>query len=205
MKSLSIDLDQASWQSLLIAARQGDDHALGEICERLRDYLLLAAASDLGKDLAPKLGPSDIVQATMLEACRDFGSFQGNSEAEYRSWIRRLLERNLIDSARHFREAQSRSISKEVTLQRDHGPTELTGRAATPSSILSRRETDELLLRAIARLPYNQRQVIELRHRQGLGYTEIAVTLGMAETAVRKLWSRAVQNLSQDLPLVHGR
>lgn len=204
MKSPSVDLKQTDWQSLLTAARNGDDSALGEICERLRDYLHLAAASDLGKDLTPKLGPSDIVQATMLEACRDFHTFLGNSEAEYRSWIRRLLKRNLVDSARRYRQAQSRSVGKEVALQEDCGLEQFPGQLASPSSLLSRQEMDELLLQAIARLPANQQQVIELRHRQGLSYPEISAKLGMTETAVRKLWSRAVQKLSHDLTQAHG-
>ena len=204
MKSTPFETESADWQVLLASARDGDDRALGEICERLREYLLLAAASELGQDLTAKLGSSDIVQATMLEACRDFRTFQGTTEAEYRSWIRRLLERNLVDSARQFREAKSRSISKEVTFGEDNGQAELPGRETTPSSILCRRESDELLLRAIARLPPKQRQVIELRHRQGLAYAEIAATMGMTEPAARKLWSRAVEKLSQHVPRADG-
>lgn len=204
MKSPTVETESADWQRLLVAARSGDDRALGEICERLRQYLLLAAASNLGQDLSPKVGPSDIVQATMLEACRDFDSFQGHTEAEYRAWIRRLLECNLLDAGRRFREAQCRSVSREVTFAEENGHTEPPGRETTPSSILCRRETDELLLQAIARLPYKQRQVIELRHRQGLAYAEIAATMGMTETAVRKLWSRTVEKLSQHLPRADG-
>lgn len=200
MQSPSIELESNNWNALLAAARDGDDAALGEICERLRAYLLLTAASDLGKELAPKFGASDIVQETMLEACRDFRSFKGSSEAEYRVWIRRLLERNLIDSARSYREAQSRSVGRELSLDQTIGQTEQPGRETqTASSIFSRRETDELLLRAVVRLPSKQRQIIEMRHRQGLSYPEIAAALNMTETAVRKTWSRTVQKLSREL------
>jgi RNA polymerase sigma-70 factor (ECF subfamily) len=204
MKSPPVETESADWQGLLALARAGDDGALGEICERLREYLLLAAASNLRHDLTAKLGSSDIVQVTMLEACRDFDSFQGTTEAEFRAWVRRLLKCNLLDAGRQYREAQCRSVSTEIALGVENGQAELPGRETTPSSIVCRRETDEHLLRAIARLPQKYRQVIEMRHRQGLAYAEIAAATGMTEPAVRKLWSRAVKKLSQHLPRADG-
>ncbi|QDU54826.1 sigma-70 family RNA polymerase sigma factor [Aeoliella mucimassa] len=199
MKSPSTDPPVDEWSALLAQAREGDSNALGEICERLRDYLLLMAAGDLGADLTPKLGASDIVQETMLEACRDFDAFRGTSEAEYRKWIRRLLDRNLIDAARGYRDAQRRQTSREVPLDQQGLRTGIVASDKSASSLFRRGESDEELLRAIGRLPPNQRQVIELRHRQGFSYAEIAAELGTTVVAARKAWSRAVAALAKEL------
>jgi RNA polymerase sigma factor (sigma-70 family) len=55
------------------------------------------------------------------------------------------------------------------------------------------------LLQAIARLPETQRQIIELRHRQGLAHAEVAERLHMTAAAARQLWSRTVHALRNEL------
>lgn len=189
------------WPALLVAARNGDDAALGQLCEQLRHYLWIMAENGLGTDLQAKLGASDVVQDTMLEAVDDFRSFRGKTEAEFRTWIKRLIEHNLIDSARRFRDTQARDMSREESVvELDCG----AGEMHSASSLICRRETDEELLRAIAKLPPRQRQIIELRHRQGLTYQEIATQLEMTEVSARKLWSRTVEQLRDQLTSDHA-
>ncbi len=91
------------WLSLCNSARRGDGDAFGEICERLRPHLLRVADRDLGKDLRSKVAAADIVQASMLEALGGFDHFVGDSEADFRAWVERILSNNLIDFARHYR------------------------------------------------------------------------------------------------------
>jgi RNA polymerase sigma-70 factor (ECF subfamily) len=187
------------WNGLFDAARQGDERSLGQVCERLRDYLLLVADRGLFDGLRAKLGASDIVQQTMLEAQQDFDRFAGTSEEELRTWFVKIVEHNLIDSARRYRETQQRDLSREVPMNGDDKQFKLVGPQKTASSIVCRRETDEQLLRAVARLPENRRRIIELRHRQSLPYAEIAEQMNITEVAARKLWSRTVETLRQEL------
>ena len=105
------------WGQLLEAARAGDDDALGQICQRFREHLLLTADDGLGGELRAKLGASDVVQQSMLEVHNDFRRFAGESEQEFRRWITRLVERNLIDSARQFRQTQRRDIRRERPIE----------------------------------------------------------------------------------------
>jgi len=187
------------WTSLLEAARDGDNGALGQICEQLRGYLLLTVGDDLGVDLQAKLGASDIVQHTMLEVCSDLETFRGTSEAEFRAWIKRLVRHNLIDATRSFRQTQRRDASREIPIVSEGKRIELAGNNKTASCIVRRRETDEELLRAVARLPDERKTIVELRHRQGLAYVEIAKRMNMNEAAARKLWSRTVEALREEL------
>ncbi len=196
------------WGQLLEAARAGNDNALGEICQRFREHLLLTADDGLGGELRAKLGASDVVQQSMLEVHNDFRRFAGESEQEFRRWITRLVERNLIDSARQFRQTQRRDIRRERPIEPNtSGHTcleqSLTAREGTASRIFRQQEEDRELGEAIERLSLRQRQVVELRHRQGFSFDQIADQLDTSEGAARKLWSRAVEQLRHHLTSKH--
>src|SRR5262245_35621598 len=96
--------------SLLSAARSGSREALGELLEGCRGYLLMVARDKLDADLRAKEGPSDLVQETFLEAKRDFGQFQGASEAELLAWLRRVLLNNVANFTRRYRTAGKRTV-----------------------------------------------------------------------------------------------
>lgn len=194
----SVTPGSQSWDELLVAARGGDDQALGAICERLYGYLLVVARRGIGSDLAAKVGASDVVQQSMMEAHQDFARFEGATEDEFRAWIGLLLQRNLQDVGRRYRGAARRDIRREIGLD-----SERTLPIASPdpnaSRIARRRETDEELARAVEGLPDRQRQVVELRHRDNIPYEQIAQRLAISEQSARQHYSRAVRKLKQQL------
>ncbi len=63
--------------ALIAAAQGGSSEALGTLLEQCRDYLLLVAGRELGRDLQGKIGASDLVQETFVRAQEVFGSFHG--------------------------------------------------------------------------------------------------------------------------------
>src|SRR5262245_58767873 len=101
---------------LFDAARAGSREALGKLLESCRGYLLILANGELDADLQAKEGASDRVQETFLEAQRDFGQFQGRSEAELLAWLRRLLLNNIANFTRRYRITGKRSVEREVAL-----------------------------------------------------------------------------------------
>jgi RNA polymerase sigma-70 factor (ECF subfamily) len=52
-----------------------------------------------------------------------------------------------------------------------------------------------LLAAALGRLPEDYREVIILRHLEGLTFREVAERMGRSENGVQKLWVRALANL----------
>ena len=183
------------WSELISRARAGDSEALGSLCEMLRNDLLQVADRQLSTDIRSKLGASDIVQQSLLEAQRDLHTFAGRTEPEFRGWVKRILNNNLLDVTRLFRSTQRRDTSKETSFELTDDIDRIHQGQKTASSLIRRKETDEELLRAIAQLPDKNRRVVERRHRQGLSHAEIAKELGMSEVACRKLWSRTVELL----------
>ena len=88
--------------SLLKNARNGADECLGPLLQLYRNYLRLLADSQLDRKLRARVGPSDIVQETLLAAHRDFTQFCGTSESEFLAWLRQILSRNMAHATRDF-------------------------------------------------------------------------------------------------------
>src|SRR5205809_5640398 len=77
-------------RQLLAEARAGSGESLGWALESCRGYLLAIADGELPPELRAKGSASDLVQQTFLEAQRDLPHFHGESEDEWRAWLRRL-------------------------------------------------------------------------------------------------------------------
>jgi RNA polymerase sigma factor for flagellar operon FliA len=61
------------------------------------------------------------------------------------------------------------------------------------------REREEALVRAIERLPHNEREVIELYYQQGLRYAEIGRRMGVCESRVSQLRGQAIGRIQKQL------
>lgn len=152
-----------------------------------------------------KFDPSDVVQQTLLEACRDLSKFQGQTEPELMAWLRAILAHVLAHEVRRYSGTQGRDLSREVSLDQslDASSRRLAHLLASPGtspSARARRHEEELqLARALDRLPDDLRQVILLRNVQGLAHDEIARLMNRSPGACRMLWVRALSRLRREL------
>jgi RNA polymerase sigma-70 factor (ECF subfamily) len=196
-----------STERLIELARGGSSEALGQLMEKCRQYLLLVANRELESDVHAKLGASDLVQETFLEAQRDFGSFQGHTERQLLAWFRRILLHNLANEARRYRETDKRQVAREVPLAGGESSDELlellAGKTSSPSERAIRHEQAEATQFALERLPEQYRQVIQLRERDGHTFEEIGQLMSRSADAARMLWFRAVEHLARELGMTH--
>ena len=180
------------FELLLPEARRGEEHALGEILEASRRYLLWVARRQMDSSLLSKAGPSDLVQLTFLEAHADFAKFNGDSEEELTAWLRRLLLNNISNFARHYRDTSKRNVNKEVKLNELAPPV----RASKSLERVSERDEVEHLWRMVDRLSGDQRRVVKLWY-EGLTFEEIGDAILRTPNASRMLWSRAIEKLRE--------
>jgi RNA polymerase sigma-70 factor (ECF subfamily) len=177
---------------------------LGLPLERFRHYLLLLARLHLGGRLQAKLDPSDVVQETLLEAYRKQAQFRGTSDAELAGWLRQALAHCIADALRAFGRAK-RDLALEHSLEAalDESSARLAAvLAADQSSPSQRAAHQEQLVRlaeALAELPDDQRQAVEMKHLQGYSVAVIAQRMGRSETAVGGLLRRGMTALRQRL------
>jgi RNA polymerase sigma-70 factor (ECF subfamily) len=172
--------------------------------ERFRSYLLLLARVRLEPMLQAKVGASDIVQQSLLEAYRDRAQFRGRTVGEQAAWLRQILERNLANAVRDLRR-DKRDVTREQPLQAalDESASRLdawlAAEQSSPSQQIERQERAVRLAEALATLPENQREAIVLRHWHGYSLAEIATQLGCTTAAVTGLLHRGLRNLRKQL------
>jgi RNA polymerase sigma-70 factor (ECF subfamily) len=184
--------------SFLDALRLGDRAAQELVVNRYRPWLHLLARLQVESHFRGKFDASDIVQQTLLEACRDLPQFRGRTEGELLAWLRQILAHVLAHEVRRYHGTQQRDLGREVSLNdvlaessRRLGEL-LAAPGSSPSQNAAEREQEVLLADALARLPDDYREVIVLRNLQGLSHEEVAARMGRGVGAVRMLWVRAL-------------
>ena len=79
-------------KAIMTAARQGSSSAVGELFEECRNYLLWIANRRLDQSIQSKVGASDLVQETILQAHQIFDRFHGATRQELLAWLAQILE-----------------------------------------------------------------------------------------------------------------
>ncbi len=193
-------------ESLLNAARDGDNTALEELLAR--HYGMVRAFVRLRVDPATRLreSVSDLVQSICREVLQRADRFEYQGEAAFRSWLCEAALRKLRDRRAHHL-AQRRDPAREVRAA-DGGWDLLADAYRTtldPVGHAMRIEEIECLELAFDTLSEDQREAITLRRVCGLSYAEIGQRLGSrSEAAARQLTSRGLARLGSKLHQMLG-
>ncbi len=176
----------------------------GRMLDGCRQYLLMIANSVIGPDLQAKVGASDLVQETFVEAQRHLSAFRGKTEAELRAWMRRILECRLSNLRRRHLATEMRAVRREVAIETLLAESEgngdvLASQSPSPSNHAARAELTAALEQALGRLPEHYRQAVALRHQEQLSWDEIGGRMECTADAARKVWSRAIRQLRTEL------
>lgn len=166
-------MNSAEMELLVLAARQGNRRAFAKLYDYLTPALLrfgfrLSQDRELAQDAVQDAWLS---MASAIRRLREPGAF--------RAWMYRRVRWKVIDSVRR------------------------TGRALPPVEMVqvddSLQQLDDRrdMMRALNRLPPNERQIIQLFYLDELGVLEIAVVLGIPGGTVKSRLHRARGLLQQ--------
>lgn len=189
------DLDR-----LLVEARKGNQQALGDLLQRLRDWVRQCAWSRLGQRLGARVDASDIAQDVSLRVWRCFDQFQGGSVPEFLGWVEEIIQ-NAITDCRRRHGADKRDADAEVAGGALFPA--LAADATTPSQGAIRNEQQARLSEALQRLPQMQQRVFRLRLYEGLPFEEVARRVGVTVGNARVLMLRATEKLKNELEHEH--
>ena len=192
-----------STTELVIASKDGNNEALGQLLEQYRGYLLMLAHRYLSDRLRRRIDPADVVQLTYLEAKRDLPAFRGSTPAEFAGWLRGMLKNNVATAVTRHITTQKRSVRREVDASPAPGQgshpggwiQQLPGSKTSPSGVVIRSEAVVALLEALHQIPETQAEAIRLRYMEGLSLSEIVERMGKSDTAVAGLLKRGLQKL----------
>jgi RNA polymerase sigma-70 factor, ECF subfamily len=201
MASAMPNANSRDFNTSLSRARCANDQHRNILLERYRNYLLLLASLRNDQKLRSKLGDSDLVQETLIQANRDFDQFHGATEAELAGWLRAILGKKRALLARRYygtaarhpgREEQLRAELEQSSQQIERA---LIAPETSPSQDAAWREQSVLLADALAALPAHYREVVVLHHVQGYTLPEVAQVMNRSIDSVKKLWIRAMVQL----------
>ena len=135
----------------------------------------------------------DLVQDTVLKAFRAWDSFRQGTNA--RGWLLTILRNTFINDYRRRRRAPAQ-VDLEVAEQHarlDDHP------GHDPEGEFFRALVDDRILAAIDGLPEEFREVVVLSDVEGLGYAQIAETLGIPVGTVKSRVFNALRKLRESL------
>ena len=194
-------------EQLLSIARHENGQVVAQLLEIYRNYLTVLAKVHIDRRLRAKVGGSDLVQETLIQAHQDFAEFQGTTEAELIQWLRKIMATKGAKLVRRYFVAQRRNVHLEQELCEDLNKSSLAmdrlpvSPDSSPSQQAARRECAVVLADALTQLPDDYREVMILHHLEGLTMAEVAKRMGKTIKSVQGLWARALIKLR---PLMKG-
>ncbi|MCA9190150.1 MAG: sigma-70 family RNA polymerase sigma factor [Planctomycetales bacterium] len=196
-------ISAADLTQMIALARTGSQDALGQLLEFYRSYLRLIASLQISEKLQAKVSPSDLIQATFLQAGKGFAEFQGHSEGELMAWLRKILASQLaMEVRRYATDRRNIQLERQMHVEVDQSSVLLNflaARGTTPSQSVMRRERAVLLADALDKLPRDYRDIIVQRHLKGLSFADIAQLTNRSVDSVKSAWRRAILKLRESL------
>ena len=167
-----------------------DSQALADLYDRYAPVSLALA----GRILGDRSEAEDVLQIVFTRVWQEAGRYDA-SKGSPTSWLLAWVRNGAIDRLRR-REALRRASAHAAD------PGSSGGRGVDSSSDLA--EEKARLARAVAELPADQRQVIELAYFEGLSQTQIAQRLGEPLGTVKTRVRLGMNKLRQALPVLSG-
>lgn len=169
-----------------------------------RERLRVLAERNLNPQLRKRVTAEDVVQDTLSSACSKIDFFENHPEIPLYFKLRILLFQTLTALERKHLQSQKRDAFKEVEVT--DSDTVATGQVnwnlfadtvTGPFTRIARIDRHELLRQALKKLSENDRQILELRHFDGMSNSECAAALKIEAKAASIRYVRALQRLQQ--------
>lgn len=180
---------------LLRRMAAGDEGALGLLHDRWSPLLLSLVYQIVGNDDDAE----EVLEETFWQAWRQAGRYE-ESRAAVSTWLTMMARSRALDRVRARRRSREESWDE---LPEVSGADPLAdGTAASPLAATEEAERREIVLRAVAQLPAEQRQAVELAYFRGMSQTEIAEATGQPLGTVKTRVRLAMQKLRGTLAVL---
>lgn len=179
-------------RELVERSRGGDLEAFNCLVAAYQDRVYNLCRRMLGSPEAA----ADATQETFLSAYRSVGSLRS---AAVKSWLFRIASNACIDEIRRHRRQAAVSLDAPSPDADPDRTLDLPDPTESPERAALRSELSEALQAELLRLPPDQRLAVILCDLQGLGYGEIAASMGGSVGTVKSRISRGRARLRERL------
>ena len=156
----------------------------------------LDAAQNLAKWLLRnEQDAQDVVQEAYLRALKSFGGFHGSNG---RAWLLTIVRNTSYTLMK-----KNRAVDLTTTFDEERHATDYE--SANPAALLEQTEDAELVREAMDHLPAEFREILVLRHLEGLSYKEIADIAQIPPGTVMSRLARARGKLKEYLAARIGK
>lgn len=177
---------------LLARARDGDAAALQVLFDRHRGAIEARIRRFLPRAVQRKVSVSDVVQEARILAFARTGQFEPTREGAYRAWLIRIAELKAREALRAHAGTSKRAVGREVSRGDASAALDGVANGPTPSQAAMTAETRDEVLRVLAALPPDYREVLRLARLEGLPIRDVADRMGRSVEAIKKLYGRAL-------------
>ena len=179
---------------------------LDPVLSEHRDRLLTLARRNLNPVLLRRISPEDVVQETLAAACRRLDFLRNCPEIPVYCKLRRILFQTITDLERKHLQSMKRDAyrEREVAGEEDAsspGPdwNMFADTVTGPLTQIARQDRYELLRKTMESLPEHDREILELRHFDGMSNSECAEALHLTPAAASVRYVRALEHLKKQL------
>ena len=138
----------------------------------------------------------DLTQDVFFQIYKNAGRFQGKSRVS--TWIYRIAANRSMNRLRYRRAREWLQFYGGASTS-DNPVSQVADRCENPDTLLERRQRQELVRKALQRLPSSQRVALILHSVEGIPHEEIACIAGCSVSAVESRIHRARLSLREHL------
>jgi len=201
-----MNLDSSTTGGLLERAAKGDAEAFRQLFDRHGPALRKLVRLRVGRELAGRIDVADVLQEAYLIAFRRLADFVRRRPMPFSLWLRRVALEQLVNLRRYHVQSSKRSVLRESPWPGQSAQVlarELLSRSDTPSEQLVHREETQRLEQGLAELGDADREILLMRYVERLSNREVALLLGISETAASKRHGGALLRLRKIMSRQH--
>jgi len=196
---------------LVARAAAGDREAIVELLGVYRSRLKTMVTMRLDPRLQGRVDASDVIQEGYLDAIRRVEEYIRDPSVPFYIWLRFLVGQRVAEHHRRYLGRPGRNVDREVSIYGGAIPgvssgalaARLLGKLTSPVQAAVRAERKLQLQEALNKMDPIDREILVLRHYEGMTNVEAAAALGIEKAAASKRYTRALERLSKilaDLP-----
>ena len=182
----------------VVVKKREESHAEKDDLMSFEETMLphMDAAHNLAKWLLHnEQDAQDVVQEAYLRAFRSFSGFRGSNG---RAWLLTIVRNTSYTLLKKNHAVDLTTTFDEEIHARGYD-------SASPATILEHAEDAELIRKAMEELPVESREILTLRHQEGLSYKEIADIAQIPPGTVMSRLARARAKLREYLAARIGK